>query len=59
MSKVKLTLVKGISKRSPIQRATLVALGLGKTHSTVEKEINPAISGMINKVKHVLKVENI
>lgn len=59
MSKVKLTLVKGISKRSPAQRATLVALGLGKTNSTVEKEINPAISGMINKVKHVLKVENI
>jgi len=59
MGKVKLTLVKGISKRSPAQRATLVALGLGKTHSSVEKDVNPAIEGMINKVKHVLKVENI
>lgn len=59
MGKVKLTLVKGISKRSPSQRATLVALGLGKTHSSVEKETSPAIDGMINKVKHVLKVENI
>ncbi len=59
MGKVKLTLVKGISKRSPAQRATLVALGLGKTHSSVEKDTNPAIDGMINKVKHVLKVENI
>jgi large subunit ribosomal protein L30 len=59
MGKVRLTLVKGISKRSPSQRATLVALGLGKTHSSVEKETNPAIDGMISKVKHVLKVENI
>lgn len=59
MSKVKLTLVKSKAKRSPAQKATLVALGLGKTDSFVEKEINPAISGMINKVKHVLKVENI
>ena len=59
MSKVKLTLVKGISKRSPSQRATLIALGLGKTHSTVEKERNAAIDGMISKVAHVLKVENI
>jgi len=59
MGKVKLTLVKSIAKRSPSQRATLVALGLGKTHSSVEKTVSPAIEGMINKVKHVLKVENI
>jgi large subunit ribosomal protein L30 len=59
MKKVKLTLVKGISKRSPAQRATLVALGLGKTNSSVTKERTDAIDGMINKVKHVLKVENI
>ena len=59
MAKVKLTLVKSSSKRSPSQRATLAALGLGRTHSSVEKEVNPAITGMINKVKHVLKIENI
>ena len=59
MSKVKITLLKSISKRSPVQRATLIALGLGKTNSSVEKEVNPAINGMIQKVKHVLKIENI
>lgn len=59
MGKVKLTLIKGLSKRTAIQKATLTALGLKKTHSSVEKEVNPAIEGMINKVKHVLKVENI
>jgi large subunit ribosomal protein L30 len=59
MGKVRLTLVKSTAKRTATQKATLVALGLGKTHSSVEKETNPAIDGMINKVKHVLKVENI
>ncbi|MBL7900367.1 MAG: 50S ribosomal protein L30 [Bacteroidia bacterium] len=59
MSKVKITLLKSISKRTPVQRATLTALGLGKTNSSVEKEVNPAINGMIQKVKHVLKIENI
>jgi large subunit ribosomal protein L30 len=59
MGKVKLTLVKSTAKRSPQQKATLIALGLGKTHSTIEKELNPAIEGMINKVKHVLKVEQL
>lgn len=59
MGKVKITLVKSISKRTPSQRATLQALGLNKTHSSVEKERNAAIDGMIDKVKHVLKVETI
>jgi large subunit ribosomal protein L30 len=59
MTKVRLTLVKGTSKRSPAQRATLVALGLRHTYHSLEKETNPAIDGMINKVKHLLKVENI
>jgi large subunit ribosomal protein L30 len=59
MGKVKLTLVKGTSKRSPAQRATLTALGFKRTYQAVEKETNPAIDGMINKVKHLLKVENI
>jgi large subunit ribosomal protein L30 len=59
MKKVRLTLVKSMAKRTPSQKATVAALGLGKTHSTVEQALNPAISGMIDKVKHVLKVENI
>lgn len=59
MGKVKLTLIKSAAKRTPSQRATLTALGLGKTYSSVEKEVSPAVTGMINKVKHVLKVENI
>jgi large subunit ribosomal protein L30 len=59
MGKVKITLVKGMSKRSPVQRATLTALGFKRSYQTVEKDVNPAIQGMINLVKHLLKVENI
>jgi large subunit ribosomal protein L30 len=59
MAKVKITLVKGRSKRSPRQRATLVALGFKKTHQSLTKEINPAIQGQIDTVAHMLKIENI
>jgi large subunit ribosomal protein L30 len=59
MSKVKITLMKGTIKRHPAQRATLTALGLGKRHSTCEKELNDAIRGMIARVQHLVKVENI
>ena len=59
MKKVKLTLTKSMAKRTPRQKATVEALGLGKTHSSVEKEVSDSVQGMINKVKHVLKVEQI
>jgi large subunit ribosomal protein L30 len=59
MGKVKITLVKSTAKRSPSQKATLIALGLKRTHHSLEKESNPAVDGMIAKVKHLLTVENI
>ena len=48
--------------RSPIgrrrdQRATLVGLGLNKMHRRRELEDTPAVRGMINKVKHLVVVE--
>ncbi len=57
MGKVKITLVKSMSKRTPVQRATLTALGISKMHQTIEKDSNPSIDGMIKKVQHLLKVE--
>ena len=59
MAKVKITLVKGQSKRSPRQRATLVALGFRKTNQSLEKVLNPAVQGQIDTVAHMLKIENI
>ena len=59
MSKVKLTLVKSFAKRTPVQRATLAALGFRRTYQVVEKTKNPAIDGMIAQVQHLLKIESI
>ena len=59
MGKVKLTLVKSTIKRTLRQKRTVEALGLGKLNSSVEHEATPQIKGMITKVGHLLKVENI
>ncbi|MGH6947073.1 MAG: 50S ribosomal protein L30 [Kiloniellales bacterium] len=39
------------------QRATLVGLGLNKRHRISELEDTPSVRGMINKVKHLVRVE--
>ena len=57
MSKIKITQIKSGIDRRHFQKATLIALGIKKMNSTVEVELNPQIQGMINKVKHLVKVE--
>ncbi|EGO65334.1 50S ribosomal protein L30 [Acetonema longum] len=57
MAKVKITLTKSLIGRPEIQRATVKALGLGKTNSSVVHEATPAIQGMIKKVEHLVTVE--
>lgn len=59
MSKVRLTQIKSVSGQTSRQRANLQALGIKKMHNPVEKTLTPQIAGMIEKVKHLLKVENI
>lgn len=44
--------------RQGYQRATLIGLGLNKMHRTRELEDTPSIRGMIEKVKHLVKVED-
>jgi len=39
------------------QRQTLIGLGLNKMHKTRELEDTPAVRGMINKVSHLVRVE--
>jgi large subunit ribosomal protein L30 len=59
MAKLKITLTRSLIGRQEDQRATVKALGLGKTNSSVLKEDNPAIRGMIRKVIHLVKVEEV
>ncbi|HLI13289.1 MAG TPA: 50S ribosomal protein L30 [Alphaproteobacteria bacterium] len=54
---VKVTQVGSPIGREKSQRATLVGLGLNKMHRTVELEDTPAVRGMINRVRHLVRVE--
>ena len=44
-------------RRPADQRATLIGLGLNKMHRTRELEDTPSVRGMIEKVKHMVRVE--
>ncbi len=57
MANLKITLVRSLIGRPETQRKVVRALGLGKTNSVVEKADNPQIRGMVNKVAHLIKVE--
>lgn len=59
MAKVKVTQVKSIIDRPLRQKATVKALGLRKMNHSVEVELTPQIDGMIKKVSHLVKVENV
>ena len=57
--KLKITLVKSPIGAIPKQRATVEALGLKKLNKTVELPDNAATRGMIQQVRHLVKVEEI
>ena len=59
MKKIKVTLVKSPIDRPERQKLTLKALGLYKTNSSREVEATPQILGMIRKVEHMIKVEEL
>lgn len=59
MASVKITQVRSIIDRSQRQKDTMKALGLRKMNQTVEKEVTPQIAGMIRKVSHLIKVEEV
>ncbi|TAF55633.1 MAG: 50S ribosomal protein L30 [Sphingobacteriia bacterium] len=59
MKKIKITQIKSGIDRSERQKQTLIALGLKKLHASKEVEATPQILGMVNKVSHLVKVEEI
>ena len=59
MPKVRLTQVRSAIGESPRHRGTLRALGLGKIGRSAEQDVdNPAIAGMLRKVRHLVKVDD-
>ena len=57
MGKIKVTQVKSAIKRTQNQKRTLEALGLKGLGQVVEHENTPNILGMVNKVNHLVSVE--
>jgi large subunit ribosomal protein L30 len=59
MAKIKVTQIKSGIDHPERQKRTLQALGLRKMHSSVEVEATPQIEGMVKKVLHLVKVEEV
>ncbi|MDP5091668.1 MAG: 50S ribosomal protein L30 [Polaribacter sp.] len=59
MTKIKVTQVKSQIRRPKDQKRTLVSLGLRKMNQTVEHDATPSILGMVNKVSHLVSVQEL
>ena len=59
MRKVRVTQTASPAGRKPRQKETLIGLGLNKMRRTRELEDTPSARGMIHKVAHLLKVEEL
>lgn len=59
MARVRITQVRSTIKRPQTQKNAIKSLGLGKINRSVEVEVNDAMKGAINKVQHLVKVEEI
>ena len=57
MSNVKITLIKSLIGTKKDHRATVRGLGLRRLNSSSVIELTPSISGMINKVRYLIKIE--
>lgn len=59
MARVRITQVRSTIDRPQTQKNAIKSLGLGKINRSIELEYNPAIAGVISKVQHLVKVEEI
>ncbi|MGZ0015007.1 50S ribosomal protein L30 [Yeosuana sp. AK3] len=59
MTKIKVTKVKSAINRTLRQKRILESLGLRKIGQVVEHEATPSVLGMVNKVNHLVSVEEI
>jgi large subunit ribosomal protein L30 len=59
MTKIRIIQYKSSIGASKVQKRILKALGIGKLNRPVEHEARPEILGMANKLKHLVKIEEI
>ncbi|HHC78690.1 MAG TPA: 50S ribosomal protein L30 [Flavobacteriia bacterium] len=59
MKRIRVKQVRSKIRRPQDQKRTLEALGLRKMNQVVEHDATPTILGMVNKVKHLISVEEV
>jgi large subunit ribosomal protein L30 len=59
MARLRVTYVRSVIGQKPDQERTVQALGLRRLHQTVEHEDSPQLRGMVHKVRHLVKVEEL
>jgi large subunit ribosomal protein L30 len=59
MTKLRITQVRSQIGQTEKHRGTLRALGLGKIGRTAEHQESPVVAGMLRKVRHLVKVEEV
>jgi len=59
MKKIRVKQVRSQIRRPQDQKRTLEALGLRKLNQVVEHDASATILGMVNKVKHLISVEEV
>lgn len=57
--KIRVTQIKSMIGSTQRQKNTLAALGIKKMHNPVEHEATPQILGMVEKVRHLVSVEEV
>ncbi len=57
MEKIRVKQVRSVIDRPKRQKATIIALGLGKINKVVEHNATPQIKGMVAAVAHLVEVE--
>ena len=59
MTKIRIIQFKSSIGASKVQKKILRALGIGKLNRPIEHEARPEILGMVNKLKHLVRIEEI
>lgn len=57
MAKIEITLKRSVIGKPETQKKTVASLGLRKVNQTVEQEDTPQIRGQVEKVSHLVTVE--
>ena len=55
--KIRITQIKSVIGATPLHKLTMTALGFRRTYQTLEKADTPQLRGMIQQVRHLVRVE--